>query len=103
MKEIIISTLPSSYEFSDIEENEIAECFVNHPEIEAMLEENYEIFDIQDTAFEKDDPVCDYIGDCVVGSEFCFELCKTNNKRNFVGNEIEGKSIRCAYRFNGGE
>ena len=163
MKNILDMIHSESTELTEREYKSISECFVNHPEIEAMFEsenginvvytdgeygecwyctecgagevdeessghkedcwhcgveliwptdrseaqyevfeETYEIFDIQDTAFEKDDPVCDYIGDCVVGSEFCFKLCKTNDKRNFVGNEIEGESIRCAYRFNKG-
>jgi hypothetical protein len=75
------------------------------PEIEppAPVAE-YEIFEVQQTALETVDPVCEYIGDCAVGCMFCELHCKTNGLQNFAGHEVEGRSIRCAHRFNvGGE
>jgi hypothetical protein len=64
----------------------------------------YEIFEVQQTALETGDPVCEYIGDCAVGCMFCELHCKTNGKQNFAGHEVEGKSIRCKHKFNeGGE
>jgi hypothetical protein len=40
----------------------------------------------------------------MVNSELCRTHCKTNGLQNFAGHEVEGRSIRCAHRFNvGGE
>jgi hypothetical protein len=39
-----------------------------------------------------------------IGGCCCRDGCKTNGLQNFVGHEVEGKSIRCLHKFNlGGE
>jgi hypothetical protein len=70
--------------------------------VDNSIEPEYEVIEYSLTGFGNLSMSCKRYNGVKVCSATCTEHCKTNGKQNFKGHEVEGKSVRCAHRFNGG-